>query len=140
MSTEQIIRECAALGWSRAQTCERLGISARKLRVILELLPDIEWPAPNKSVLQRQSFESRRGFCSPANRAALLKARRAQIPEQYEINGRTGSVQELAKYAPVPATTIRLRLSKGIEPAQAFTDPPTPPHLRRLGMKKKDAA
>lgn len=140
MTTEQFIKDCAARGWSRALTAQELGISARKLRVMLEHLPGIEWPAPNKSILQRQSHESRRGQCSPANREALLKARRAQIPETYEINGRVGTVDELAKFAPVPAVTIRRRMSNGIDPALAFTQPPTPPHLRRHGMNKKDAA
>jgi len=131
MTTEQFIRDAAARGWSRAQTGAALQISMGKMRLILELLPDVVWPAPNKSMLTRQAREAARGHCSPAQRSHLADMRRRQTRTTYEVGGRTGTLTELAAFAPVPICTIRRRLSKGMPRELAFTLPPIPAQLRR---------
>lgn len=131
MTTEQFIRDAAARGWSRAQTGAALQIPMGKMRLILEVLPDVVWPAPNKSMLTRQAREAARGHCSPALRAHMAVLHSRPRGETFEVGGRTGTMKELSAFAPVPICTIRRRLSKGMPRELAFTLPPIPAQLRR---------
>lgn len=54
-TTEEIIRERAAQGWSRAQVAESLGIDRKKMRAMTSVMGTIPWPARNMS-LRRQAY------------------------------------------------------------------------------------
>jgi hypothetical protein len=140
MTTEEFIRDCAARNWSRTQTHQALGISRPKFNLILEHMPDVKWPAPGKSAANYQAYREARGQCSPARRAALIRNRKMAAVATYEVDGRVGTVDELAVHSPVSAGTIRRRLSLGVPPEQAFTKPATPLRERRNGSIRGSAA
>ncbi|MNO50333.1 hypothetical protein D3C76_407050 [compost metagenome] len=77
-STEAFIRSCAKKKWSRKMTYEHLGLSPRKFAMLLELMPDIKWPACNDSIGRHFAYDKMRGACSERRRNHLIKARAAK--------------------------------------------------------------
>lgn len=133
-ATEDFIRASAARGLSRTATAAALGVSFRAFLAMLDVLPDIEWPARHKSLDRKLSNEARRGVCSAAQRrnlaaaAAALKARHA-----YTVRGVTGTIPELVAHFKVPAaaSTVRQRKRRGLSIEAALFSQPTPPPLRK---------
>lgn len=136
VSTEKFIRDAASRNWSRQQTREALGISEWKFRSICAVLPDVKWPAIGRSEGHRRVYASRKGVYPEGLQLSRDKAVQSMRDNYtYEAFGQRGTINQLAHLSPVPAGTIRRRISRGMSPADAFTKPPIPcgdrPKVRR---------
>jgi hypothetical protein len=125
LSTEEFIRDAAARNWSRQQTCQALEISASKFRAICDALPDVIWPAVGRSEGHLRDYATRKGIDPEHLQRSRDKAiQSARDKHSYEVFGRRGTINQLAHLSPVPAGTIRRRISRGMPPVEAFTNPP----------------
>lgn len=141
MDLEEFIRDRAKLGWSREMTRKALGISSFKFRAIVAALPDVEWPALNKSVARQEFYDSQRGYCSPKRREALEKSwaskrangRHFQIGSTYEIT--SVQLRDWAEYITVTQSQISRRLARGWSVYDAFFLPAQPKFANKSGWK-----
>lgn len=141
MDTEAFIRDRAKLGWSREMTRKALGISSFKFRAIVDALPDVQWPALNKSVARQEFYDSQRGYCSPRRREALEKSwaskrangRHFQIGSTYEIM--SVQLRDWAELITVTQSQISRRLAKGWSVYDAFFKPALPKFGKKVGWK-----
>lgn len=125
LTTEEFIRDAAARNWSRRQTFQALGISLWKFRAICDALPDVDWPAVGRSEGHLRDYATRKGIDPEHLQRCRDKAiQSARDKYTYEVFGRRGTINQLAHLSPVPAGTIRRRISRGMSPADAFTKPP----------------
>ena len=58
-SFEQQVSQLAATGHSRTHAANLLGIERRKFYELCKLLPDVVWPAVNKSIRDRSGQAKR---------------------------------------------------------------------------------
>lgn len=134
LTTEQFIQEAAARNWSKTQTLEALGLCRETFYAMLKAMPPLVWPAPGKSLGHQLGNEARRGHCSPALRAAVVKAQTAhKAKASHVVNGVRGSIEEHAARSSVSASTVRRRMNAGMSITEALTTPATPLKFRRNG-------
>lgn len=135
VSTEAFIRDAASRGLSKAAVRETLGISRDSFKLILELMPDVAWVGPNQSLGRKLAYEAQRGVCSPA-RCAALEAARSNLKRlrSHEVDGRVGTINELAAHYPVSANTVRRRMQEGMTLHAALNTPPMPAKACRMGL------
>lgn len=129
MNTEQFIRESAASGFSRRATRLALGLGPWVFREMISLMPDIEWPAPGKSIDHLRANEQKRGQCYPALTAALASARELRREKHlHTVGEHTGLIEELVDLLPSPvsASTVRRRIAAGMSVEAALTTPCLP--------------
>lgn len=141
MSTEQFIIDSARRGWSRGQVAQALGLTRANLAIVLDAMAPVEWPGNNQSLARKLSDEARRGYCSPAQSAALeaFRVRRAQR-STHTVGAHTGTIDQIApKYGISPAT-VRRRMKAGATLEQALSQPVTPPGERHKGSNKRTTA
>lgn len=135
MNTEEFITLSAKRGLSKTQVRETLGLCRETFIAMLDAMPPLQWPARGQSLGHKLGNEARRGRCSPALRAALAQsvAKRKAL-HSHTVDGRHGTIEELAKHYSVSASTVRRRIKSGMPLAQALALPPTPLALRRDGF------
>ena len=134
MNTEEFIRDGAARGWSRTRVREALGIHSQKFWQMLEHMPGVVWPEQGKSLGNRLGNASKRGGKYHKMEASLVRARQRRLElHTYEVNGRRGTIDQLAAASPVSASTVRRRISADMSLEQALSIPCTPPNKRRAG-------
>lgn len=137
MDTARFITESARRGLSKTQVREALGVSRDKFWEMLKLLPDLAWAPRGKSLGHRLSNESRRGQCTPKLRAALEIGRaRRREKALHEVDGRKGTLEELAQHYKVSASTVRRRLAAGLTLDAALKTPPVENNKRREGLRR----
>lgn len=130
MTTEELIRQCAARNLSRRATMEVLGVSRENFALMLSYMPDVVWPARNKSVdfCRAMMNKSDEGFTQQLRtiHQQAMAARRAQCLHTL-ADGRQGSIEEFRAIfnSPVSATAVRRRLAKGWTLEEALTKPKT---------------
>lgn len=140
MNTEQFIRESAARGLSRRATRLALGLGPWVFREMISVMPDIEWPARGRSVDNARANQQKRGHCSEAVAKSIAAARQARRERHiHTVGGHTGLIEELVNLIPSPvsASTVRRRISAGMDLEAALTTPPTPP---RRALKQGSTA
>lgn len=125
MTTEQFIRDRCRMRWSRSQVASALGMSMPKLKTILELIPDLDWPKPHESAHYIEGQRRSRGQCSDALRRACAAGRAAlhdKFPK-YTVGEVTGTLREVYDHwAPLVSVTHsqaarRIRSGMGIHDA-----------------------
>lgn len=135
---ERTIRDCAKRGMSRVETRRMLGYTEYKMRLILEAIPDVPWPARGTSLGNQRGNESKRGICLP-HFARAREIRRQRFT--HTVRGVTGSIPELAKhFGIVSYNCARARIrNEGMTVEQALTTPPRPSarDLPRRNRKSK---
>lgn len=113
---EARIRECAARGLSQRHAAEVLGIGREKFREMCQAIqPPVAWPARNKSIGSKLAYEARRGICTEAQALGVRKG--GEIIRQrhsHTVDGRTGTVQQLAPFYRVSPRTLQRRLQAGM--------------------------
>ena len=123
MNTEDFIRDAASRGWSKTQTREALGLGTQKFWMILRAMPPLEWASRGRTAGNKRGNASR--HISPAILSALERARSSRRSKALVTWGeRSGTIEELAEFAPVSARTIRRRLTAGWSIDRAFSDQP----------------
>ncbi len=111
MNLDDTIRAMAALGQSKGQVREALGISRSKFTLIIKMLPDINW---------QQTPEERAARIAGSRKG--IATRRAQ--HLRTVNGVTGSIDELCeRFGQCSAVHARRRIRQGWPPAEAITTP-----------------
>jgi len=111
MNLDDTIRAMAALGQSKGQVREALGISRHKFTEIVKALPDIEWQQTEAERLARRAG-GRKG-------AAVKNAK-----HQHTVNGVKGSIPELcARFGQCTPQHARRRIHMGMTVAEAVTTP-----------------
>jgi len=137
MDTVQFIKESASRGLSKTQVREALGVSRDKFWEMLRLIPGLSWAPPGQSLGHRLNNESRRGQCTAKLRAAL-EIGRAKRREKalHEVDGRKGTIEELAQHYKVSASTVRRRMAAGLTLEAALKTPPVENNKRREGLRR----
>lgn len=141
MDIEGFIRDRAKLGWSREMTRKALEISSFKFRAIVAALPDVQWPALNKSVARQEFYESQRGYCSPKRREALEKswASKRANSKHFQIGSTCDTMSyQIAvwgEYVTVARSQIDRRLARGWSVYDAFFKPAQPKFANKSGWK-----
>ncbi len=111
MNLDDTIRAMAALGRSKGQLREALGISRNTFAEIVKLLPDIEW---------QLSAETLAAMRAGARRAAEIR----KAKHLHTVNGITGSIPDLcAWFGQCTPQYARRRIQQGMTVAQAVTTP-----------------
>ncbi|MCG6540222.1 hypothetical protein MCB86_09055 [Pseudomonas sp. KSR10] len=111
MNLDDTIRAMAALGQSKGQVREALGIPRNKFTEIAKMLPDIHW---------QQTPEERAARIAGAKKG--IATRRAK--HLRTVNGVTGSIEELCeRFGQCSAGHARRRIRQGMSPAEAITTP-----------------
>lgn len=142
MSIEAIIRNRAAMGWSRTHTAKHLGVSFAKLNLMIEAMPGkpVKFCEPHKSLLKRNYYATMEQVPMTAEHRAIAAERTRERYRLYSICGVRGTIQELydlwAEYIPVKKDTVWKRLQKsGADDTRkvydAFFTPPIPLNVRR---------
>ncbi|WP_102853411.1 hypothetical protein [Stutzerimonas stutzeri] len=111
MNLDETIRAMAALGRSKGQVREALGIPRHKFTEIAKALPGIDW---------QQTEEERMARLAGARKGAA--ARHAK--HVHTVNGITGSIQELCEvFGQCSPQHARRRIQAGMTVAEAVTTP-----------------
>lgn len=126
MNVEQIVRDGVSRGLGKHQCRELTGLGRASFKALLASMGELAWPAAGKSLDRKLCDEARRGYCSPAQAAALAHSRaRRKAKRIRSVRGVSGTVDELAKHfkSPVSGSTIRRRLAAGESLEQALFSP-----------------
>lgn len=111
MNLDDTIRAMAALGQSKGQVREALGISRNKFTAIVKALPGIDW---------QLTPEERAARVKGAKKGAAVRSNR----HLRTVNGITGSIDELCKrFGACSAVHARRRIRQGWPPVEAITTP-----------------
>lgn len=132
INTEAFIRDRAAMGYSREMVRETLGIPDHKFRQILTVLPDVEWPAPGKSLGRKLYYETLKGQCPDYKLQALKRGRATREAKwaTYRMCGVTATLtvhyQAWAEHVSVSRSQVDRRVQAGWSLYDAFFAPCTP--------------
>lgn len=129
MNTEEFIRSRAKMNWSRQMVAEALGVSAPKLKTILEVMPDVAWCHPRQSCDIVRANRERRGVTTPQLVRACAMGRKARYDKapKHNVGGFIGTTSEVFDYwrdhICVTYSTVRRRIYKGVNTLDAFFMP-----------------
>lgn len=129
VDAETFIRSRARMDWSRAMVADALGIQPHKLEVILERMPDVQWPKTGFSVASKLARERSRGVVTEGLIKAAKNARVALYATfpRYTIGEHTGTNRELYEVwgdlCSVSYSQVRRRLYRGMDVLDAFFKP-----------------
>lgn len=115
----------ARKGHSKAGVARALGLTAYKLKTILELMPRVKWVKPRLSIETLAGRKQLQGVCSERQREQLARAqakRREQLTRT--VQGVTGTLPFLCKHFGISRSTLEGRLSRDWSLEEALTRPP----------------